>query len=296
MSGSKPEFISSFIEKSKDLNVLVTGETITDEFIKVNYQGQSMKSFCPVFQLTNEPAEQQLGGAYAIYRHLKDFVKHIDLVSNDPEEIVKTRYIDAHNGVKHLEFNKFALKKRDKLVIDTAKYDVVIVADFGHGFCDHIEINDGFHLMCQTNSHNFGFNRISKWKTRKKKSICIDLREASLQINQRIASCTDEIMKELYNYELYTQELYVTTGKEGSVHTDGKTINRHGSFKTQIVDTIGAGDAFFGFSALASSLNLPMPEKLVIPSLAASLTTTWLCNENNVSPQNLMAHANKHLQ
>jgi bifunctional ADP-heptose synthase (sugar kinase/adenylyltransferase) len=290
------ELISKFIDKSQKLSVLIIGETIVDEFIKVLYQGQSMKSFCPVFQLTNEIPEQQLGGAYAIYRHLKDFVKKIDLISNDTDEIVKTRYIDANNGVKHLEFNKFALKERNKRKIDTGTYDVVIVADFGHGFCDHIEINDGFHLMCQTNSHNFGFNRISKWKNRQKKSICIDLREASLQINHRIGTCSDEIMKELYNYELFTEELYVTTGKEGSVYTDGKEIHRQGSFKTQIVDTIGAGDAFFGFSALSSALNLPVSQKLVIPSLAASLTTTWLCNEKNVSLQNLTEHANKHLQ
>jgi bifunctional ADP-heptose synthase (sugar kinase/adenylyltransferase) len=288
--------ISDFINKAKHAKVLVVGETITDEFIKVVYQGQSMKSFCPVFQLTGEPAEQQMGGSYAIFRHLKDFVGKIDLISNEPGEIVKTRYIDTHNGAKHLEFNKFDLKKREKYKIDVSQYDVVIVADFGHGFCDHIEINDGFHLMCQTNSHNFGFNRISKWKNKKKKSICIDLREASLQINHRIDECSDAIMNELYNYELHTEELFVTTGKQGSVFTDGKNIHRHGSYKTQIVDTIGAGDAFFGFSALCSALKVPVAQKMIIPSLAASLTTTWLCNENNVNPDNLIAHANKHLQ
>lgn len=289
------ELIKKFIKRSKELSVLVVGETITDEFIKVFYQGQSMKSFCPVFQLADEPVEQQLGGAYAIYRHLKDFVKNIELISNEPNEIIKTRYIDVHNGTKHLEFNKFSLKERNQISIDVSKYDVVIVADFGHGFCDHLDINNGFHLMCQTNSHNFGFNRISKWKSKKKKSICIDLREASLQINHRISDCTDEIMKELYNYELDTSELFVTTGKQGSVYTNGKEIQRQKSFKTLVVDTIGAGDAFFGFSTICSALNLPAKEKLIIPSLAASLTTTWLCNEKNVSPSNLIEHANKHL-
>jgi bifunctional ADP-heptose synthase (sugar kinase/adenylyltransferase) len=289
------DLISDFVKKSKQASILVVGETITDEFIKVAYQGQSMKSFCPVFQLSGEPAEQQLGGAYAIYRHLQDFAGKIDLVSNAPSEIVKTRYIDVNNGTKHLEFNKFDLKNSKEIKVDVGRYDLVIVADFGHGFCDQLNINDGFHLMCQTNSHNFGFNRLSKWKSKKKKSICIDLREASLQINHRISDCTDEIMKELYNYELHTDELFVTTGKQGSVYTDGKKISRQGSFKTQIVDTIGAGDAFFGFSALCSALGVPDQDKLIIPSLAASLTTTWLCNEQNVNLANLKAHADKHL-
>lgn len=289
------EEIKSFINKSSKLSVLIVGETITDEFIRVFYQGQSMKSFCPVFQLTNEPPQQQLGGASAIYRHLKEFVGKIELISNAPTEIIKTRYIDVNSGEKHLELNKFDLLSKKQIDIDVNEYDVVIVADFGHGFCNSISINDGFHLMCQTNSHNFGFNRISKWKNKKKKSICIDLREASLQINQLISICTDEIMHQLFGYELFTEELFVTTGKQGSIHTNGKHIHRQTSFKTDIIDTIGAGDAFFGFSAICSSLDLPITQKMVIPSLAASLTTTWLCNEFSVTPEKLLAHASNYL-
>ena len=45
--------------------------------------------------------------------------------------------------------------------------------------------------MCQTNSNNFGFNRLSKWKSYKKQSVCLDLREASLQINERIGFFSD---------------------------------------------------------------------------------------------------------
>lgn len=294
MSGLINDLADYFL-KCKKLKVLVVGETITDEFVKVEYQGQSMKSFCPVFHFTDSPSDKQLGGAYAIYRHLKDFVGEIELISNGPDEIVKTRYVDINSGQKHLEFNKFDLKSDYKHTIDVSKYDVVIVADFGHGFCDNLEISDGFHLMCQTNSHNFGFNRISKWKLKHKKSICIDLREASLQINRRISVCTDSLLKELYNYEMNADELFVTLGKEGSVHTDGTKVNRHGSYKTTIVDTIGAGDAFFSFAAVSSALNVKDDLKLLVPSLAASLTTTWLCNEQNVNPKNLLEHANKYL-
>lgn len=288
-------FLDHFIEQAASLRVLVVGETIKDEFVKVNYQGQSMKSFCPVFQLSNEPTESQLGGSSAIYRHLKDFVLDIELLSNTPEEIIKTRFMDAQTGEKHIEFNTFNLQKRQQQKIDCADYDVVIVADFGHGFCDQIEINHGFHLMCQTNSHNFGFNRISKWKDVRKRSVCIDLREASLQINKRINDCNDEIANLIFNYELNTEELFITTGKEGCLNTRGHSVTRQESFKTQIVDTIGAGDAFFGFASLCSALQLSSNEKLIIPSLAASLTTTWLCNEKNVTPTNLIHHASRYL-
>lgn len=283
------------IQAFKELNVAVVGETIVDEFITVEYQGQSMKSFCPVFQLQGDSVERQMGGASAIARHLQGFVRSVDIFTNEPEDIIKTRYLDVHSGQKHLEFNKFNTKNFPAFTINTNDYDLVIVADFGHGLCDRLDINDGFHLMCQTNSHNFGFNRLSKWKTKRKKSVCIDLREASLQINHRIHHCTDQILLELYGYELNTQDLFVTLGKQGAVYTNGSTICRHPSFKTDIVDTIGAGDAFFAFSSLISSSENMISDKLYLPSLAASLTTTWLCNEFAVTPENLEKHANQYL-
>ena len=80
--------IEEFIELTKDLNVLVVGETIVDEFIEVVYQGQSMKSFCPVFRNTNSPKEIQNGGVGAIVGHLTDFVDSVDLITNTKKEIL----------------------------------------------------------------------------------------------------------------------------------------------------------------------------------------------------------------
>jgi bifunctional ADP-heptose synthase (sugar kinase/adenylyltransferase) len=192
-----------------------------------------------------------------------------------------------------LEFNRFQKMDFAPINIDTRDYDVVIVADFGHGFCDHLSINDGFHLMCQTNSNNFGFNRLSKWKSKTKRSVCLDLREASLQINHRISDCSDSLVKELYDYELNTEHLFITLGKEGALFTNGEQIMRKSAFKTDIVDTIGAGDAFYSFACLCSALDIE--DRLTVPSLAASLTTTWLCNEKEVTRKNILEHANKYL-
>jgi bifunctional ADP-heptose synthase (sugar kinase/adenylyltransferase) len=281
------------LDQFKDLRVALIGETILDEFIPVKYQGQSMKSFCPVFELTSDSPQKQIGGTGAIERHLRDFVKDVTVFTNDPESIVKTRYLDLNSGQKHLEFNRFQKMDFAPINIDTRDYDVVIVADFGHGFCDHLSINDGFHLMCQTNSNNFGFNRLSKWKSKTKRSVCLDLREASLQINHRISDCSDSLVKELYDYELNTEHLFITLGQEGALFTDGHQIQRKPSFETEIVDTIGAGDAFYSFSCLCSALELE--DRLSIPSLAASLTTTWLCNEKEVTRKNILEHANKYL-
>ncbi len=287
------EQLHKLFNEISSLSVLVVGETIIDEFIDVSYEGQSMKSFCPVFKLEGDKAIQQ-GGAQAIANHLYDFVKSVKVITNTGGEIVKTRYVDVGDKKKHVEINKFDTQNFDKIAINTADYDVVIVADFGHGFCDQLEITDGFHLMCQTNSNNFGFNRISKWKHKRKKSACIDLREASLQVNRRIEKPSGQDILDIFHYELNCENLFITTGKSGSTYTNGKAVMTHPSFRTQIVDTIGAGDTFFAFACILSHLQ-DVENKLYLPSLAASLSTTWLCNEKSVTKQLLLDHAAKYV-
>ena len=284
--------VEDFIDRVQDLNVAVVGETITDEFIYVSYEGQSMKSICPVLKVAGRH-EVQAGGAAAIANHLKDFVKRVDLYSNHPNDIIKTRYVDVADQKKHVEINRFNISDKNEINIKVRDYDVVIVADFGHGFCNNINIDHGFHLMCQTNSNNFGFNRISKWKNYKKKSVCIDLREASLQMNRNAKFTSRDEVAELFNYEMEAEHLFITLGTQGSLYYDGNDICLQQSYKSDIVDTIGAGDTFFSFVALATQALGKNDNILVVPSLAASLSTTWLCNERSVTKSSLREYATR---
>lgn len=296
MPSSHRKLVENFIRETQNLRVAVVGETIVDEFIEVVYEGHSMKSFCPVFRLVEgrEPVVQE-GGAAAIAGHLRDFVKSVDLISNKKHEIVKTRYIDASDKKKHVEINRFEKSGFGERKINVADYDVVIVADFGHGFCDHLKITDGFHLMTQTNSNNFGFNRMSKWKKLRKKSVTLDLREASLQMNQAIRGESDEDIRELFAYEINSDHMFVTLGSGGSLYSNGNEIVRQKSFRSQIVDTIGAGDTYFSFCCLLAHME-PRINNMIVPSLAASLSTTWLCNERSVTREMLLDYADRAVQ
>ena len=285
--------IEDFIDSVKNLRVALIGETIIDEFVPVQYEGHSMKSSCPVYKLTGGKKQVQMGGTSAIANHLKDFVKEVHLFTNENNEIVKTRFIDQFDNKKHMEVNKFETSGFSEITIDTNDYDVVIVADFGHGFCDRLQINDGFHLMCQTNSNNFGFNRISKWKKHRKKSVSLDLREASLQMNKNIIDTESDIL-ELYNYEINSEMLFVTLGSKGSAFCDGQSVQHQKAFPSKIIDTIGAGDTFLTFACLQAAVQ-PVISELIVPSLAASLSTTWLCNEKSVTKENLLNHATQFL-
>lgn len=281
--------INEFFNRVSGFRVLVVGETIQDEFVPVSYEGNSMKSNCPVISLEGERNIQE-GGARAIANHLRDFVKTVDFISNPDGSIVKTRYVDIDDKRKHIEINKFSHQEFGPIHFSARDYDLVIIADFGHGYCDQLKENGEFCFMAQTNSNNFGFNRISKWKQYHKKMTCMDLREASLQMNARLESMDDHLLLQLFQYELNTQLLFVTLGGKGSVLTDGKQIWRQPVYKTQIIDTIGAGDTFYAFACLISTFNDAYKYQF-IPGLAASLSTTWLCNEKSVTKDNLIKHA-----
>ena len=287
------DLIIDFINKTSKLKVAIIGETIIDEFISVSYEGQSMKSVCPVLKLNDQKLIQE-GGTKAIFNHLNAFVNKVDLITNINKEIVKTRYVD-YNKKKHIEINTF--KSFDqKIILDSSDYDLVVVADFGHGFLDNLDIKGPFSLMCQTNSNNFGFNRVSKWKNYKKISVCLDKREACLQLNKKINLKNDEDIFYLYNYEINSKNLFITLGSEGVIFTDGSKIVRNKSFKNDnIIDTIGAGDTFFAFSSLCSVIDLDDEFINIIPSIAANLSTTWLCNEEYVTPEKLIYYGNKKL-
>lgn len=290
------EQIHSFIDQVKDLRVCVIGETIIDEFIEVDYEGQSMKSFCPVFRYIelDNGVERQRGGAAAIARHLEDFVKKVDLVTNDESKIIKTRLIDKDDKKKHVELNRIDNRGFDPISINASDYDVVIVADFGHGFCDKLEVNGKFHFMTQTNSNNFGYNRMSKWKKYAKRSACLDLREASLQVNQRTDFSEPGAIGELFDYEIFADHLFLTIGAAGAIFYDGKNYVRQEVFKGPVVDTIGAGDTFYAFASLASHIEFKEIENIMlIPALAASLSCTWLCNQKAVTREKLLNHANR---
>ncbi len=290
--------IESFTAQIKDLKVCVIGETIIDEFIEVEYEGQSMKSFCPVFRYAGDagPRERQMGGAAAVASHLKDFVASVDLISNREGEIVKTRLIDKDDHKKHVEINKFESHKFGAVSVDSEKYDVVIVADFGHGFCDELTIDGKYHFMTQTNSNNFGYNRMSKWKAFAKKSACMDLREASLQVNLKTDFSEKGAIPNLFNYELDADKLFLTLGRSGSVYYDGSNYVHQPMYEAPVVDTIGAGDTFYAFAALAAEITFAdINHIMLVPSLAASLSCTWLCNQEAVTKEKLLAHAARFL-
>ncbi|MBK8477030.1 MAG: hypothetical protein IPL39_12235 [Opitutaceae bacterium] len=165
-----PEDFRTAVDRFNRLRVLVVGDIIFDRYCQVNVQGLTSKNRTLSARFIEE--ETQAGGALAIARHIAAFAGSVDVLSlAGPEPwvdallnthlggriqhilrrpnfttVVKLRYIES--AKRSAELNKlFAVNFLDQeppgpeaeeevcraLRAIVGNYDLVVVADFGHG-------------------------------------------------------------------------------------------------------------------------------------------------------------------
>lgn len=307
--------ILTFIHAAAALKVCVIGETIIDRWTPVSTEGISSKSACLTARIEGI-SRDQLGGAYVIARHLKEFVAKVTLITHDFRNyttetldpdiqhrfyavggLVKERFYQPHLNTKIFELKHFHLQQSYDCRFSLNDYDLVIVADFGHGMLNREEarqistMTPGYlAVMAQSNSSNLGFNRVDKYP--RAHLYCIDTVELRLCLNLNEPV---DFYKHLPDMQRMIQfdRLMTTLGSEGALlYADGQ-ITAFPALVRHMVDPIGAGDAFFSLASLCGYLNLPGERSLLIASLAGALNTQWLCNERHVTPDLLLDAAKK---
>lgn len=286
------------VEEAADLNVLIIGDAIIDEYIYVRALGKSAKEN----MIATQYMERELfaGGVLAAANHVAGFCKSVKLVTSlgaqeSFEDFVKeslkpnvtlsalmndsapttrkSRYIDPGYSMRKL-FEVYVMddspipeKTQTQLEATLQEHisqaDVVVVTDFGHGLINRQTIE----LLCdqskflavnaQSNSANHGFNLISRYP--KADYICIDEPEARLAVHDKTSSVS-EIIEHGLPKQIDCDRIIVTQGKHGCLayEQDGN-LTRVPALTSTIVDTVGAGDAFFVVTAPLAALGVPMP-------------------------------------
>jgi len=285
-----PTVIPRFIKESNKLSAGIIGEAIVDVFQSVILDGQSPKSYCPSFTKKGKKIVQHGGMMYA-FRHLQNFCRDYSAFpDNEDYFVTKHRYLDCFSSKKHFEIKYGNYKPVSKEMFDknlndmVLDHDLVLIADFGHGLFEGQSIRDGMYLMVQTNSSNFGYNKVSKWNEYESKLVCLDRTEASLVLGKKIEDCDKHVMHQLYS-KLNADVVVLTMYKYGSIYFDSKgTYCEFPALALNIVDSIGAGDAFFAIASLAHHLGFEPKEILFLASLASAANTQHLCTEKAATP------------
>jgi len=312
--------ILELINNFSNLNVLVIGEPIIDTYVFCKPENLSSKSPSISSRYINE--ENYTGGSLAIARHLTELGCKVtlkfthggenyfqDMLSQFIEEtrcnldttIIqniptprKTRYIEPSSAQRMFELidirsDQWLHAEPDKFITsldDIDNYDMVIVADFGHGLIEGkvlqtINNSKNFiSLNVQTNSENYGFNCFHKYK--KIDYLSIDERECRIGMHDRTSSI-DSLARELH--DKLKIPMSITLGAKGSMFfdEDGRQ-NICPSLFNFVLDTTGAGDAYFLLTSLLQNQNIEDP--LVIPFLGniyAGIKTGIIGNSSSVS-------------
>ena len=280
------EDLLALIDSIRDYRVVLVGDAIIDEYQYVLPMGKSPKE--NMIATRYQDRELFAGGVLAAANHIASFCKEVDVITSfgaqqSYDEFArrnlrpnvrlhpimrpgapttrKRRFVDPSYMRKLFEVYfmddeplsaELQAEVDDKIAELAPQSDLVIVTDFGHGLLGDssvatlMETAPFLAVNTQSNSANLGYNLITKYP--KADYICIDTPEARLAVSDRLSSVGDIVhrLQELVD----CPKMIITHGKHGCVTYDrGGAVHTIPAFAGNVVDTVGAGDAFLSITA-----------------------------------------------
>ncbi|MBL0048720.1 MAG: adenylyltransferase/cytidyltransferase family protein [Bacteroidetes bacterium] len=311
------------IEKLKDAKVLVIGDTIIDEYHYCKPLGKSSKS--PTISSVYLRGESYAGGVLAIANHLSQFAGKVEMITclgeeNTQLELIqeklspaieskffyrknaptptKRRYLDKYLNIKLFEVT-FMNDSYIEQELETSmiaylekvlpQYDMVMIADFGHGLISPNIIKflekSGKYLAvnAQTNSNNYGFNYITKYS--RADYISIDEKELRLPFGDNYGKV--EPLIEKLKAITHAGLIQITLGQEGSVLYYDNKFAKAPAFASAVKDSVGAGDAVLSVTALCALKNVSPEVIAFVGNSVGSLAVEIIGNEHPVYKKDL---------
>lgn len=312
--------VTQILERTAALKVLVIGEAIIDEYVFCDGLGKSTKD--PVLAFRYRSTEAHAGGSLAVANHVAGFCREVGLVTllgelDRREDLVrqgllsniqaslsthhgaptihKRRFIDAYTRTRLLELYMMEdapLERRDEAaLLDTLRrtlgnYDVVLVADYGHGMLTPAIVD----LLCrqakflavntQANAGNRGFNTISKYP--RADYVCLAGHEIALETRMRHAAWYDLVLE--VTKRIDCPRFTVTQGKGGSLHyAPGAGFTEVPALAMKVEDRVGAGDAFLAVTSLLVAQEVPWDIVGFIGNVAGAQMVADLGNRTSVN-------------
>ncbi len=316
------------LTKIKDLNVLIIGDAIIDQYDTVKPLNKPLKE--NIIATRYIKSDVFLGGVFAAATNLNQFNNNIEIctvvgsdidikkkISNFSKKIKgkilfeknkvtvrKKRLIDEGynkklNEVYYMEDNllsKQNLKKvKTYLNQNLSKFDVIILIDYGHGF-----INEDIYkilakkskflaINCQTNAGNFGFNLITKYP--RCDYICIDEPELRLASSNKFDPI-ENIVKDIAK-KIKCKNITITRGRNGSFsYINSNIVNTPALISEKVLDTIGAGDVFLAITSLLHSVETDQNVTNLIGNIAGALKVDILGHSKSIEKSNFYAVLN----
>lgn len=273
------------IEAVKDYRVTFIGDPIIDEYHYGHPLGKSPKeNLIPVLYTEREVFN---GGVLAAAKHLTTFCREVRVIAG-PKLTRKVRVVDKVYLRKLSEVHY-----EERRIEDQSQYgfaDVTVAADFGHGAissADAVSLSETCAFLAvnaQTNSANIGFNLITKYP--RADYIVIDEYEARLAAGDRNGHIEDVMHKLAHGR---CERFVVTLGVNGAIGYEFGNFHKAQALTQKVVDTMGAGDAFFAVTAPMAKVGR-MEDLLLVGNAAGALKTQIVGHRESVTKEALIAY------
>lgn len=315
--------IIDLLNALKPLRVLVLGDIIIDEYTYCRAEGKSSKSATLTARFLS--TERHAGGALAVANHvagLADEVHLLSYIADAPEDetfvrdhmktnvqihlvpqpgrttVVKRRYVEPFRVAKMFEVMWLDAaeplpQSEDRLLEHLARLlpqcDLVIVADFGHGgvgqrTIEWLSKQSAFLAVnTQTNSANTGYNLIFKYP--RADYICIDEEEVRLANHDRFGELDAIIAQTAQQMDCGLAT--VTRGSHGSITWTHDAVARTPVFSTEVIDSVGAGDAYLSTTALCAKMGYDADLIGFIGNCVGALAVRIVGNKQAIEPTQL---------
>ncbi len=322
-----PEQIVGHLQAMRGLRVLTIGETIIDEYVFCDAMGRTNKE--AVVVVGENRTETYPGGILAVANHVSGFCGHVAVASALGEAdsyqafiadglkrdisrrfvtipgvptMVKRRYVEEYLGRKLFEVYstkgaRLAGAQEDAFVecLDELVpiYDVVIVADYGHGLltdrviariCERARF---LAVNTQTNAGNLGYHVISKYP----RADFIAVAEPEVRLQHRDHDGDLQKLIAETARSLRAPRMIVTRGKRGCLCYDEKDgFVSVPAVAVSVVDRVGAGDALFSLTAPAVAMGLPMELVGFLGNVAGAEACAVMGNRASIESASFFRH------
>jgi bifunctional ADP-heptose synthase (sugar kinase/adenylyltransferase) len=270
--------------------VLFVGDTIIDEYQYISPLGKASKE--NIIATKFERRESFEGGVTAAAKHAQSFCAAVNVWSYGTA-VRKVRFVEEAYLRKIFEVHYAEVTDTEFTGLQLGGYDCVAVTDFGHGAISPALVsrmcNEDIYLaVCaQTNSANQGYNLITKYCNAD--YIVIDEPEARLAAADKTSDIEDVILHLANDCLAENGKFIVTHGKSGATGYDAYTREFYhcGAFADTVVDTMGAGDAFFAVTAPMAKHG-GVEDLLVIGNAAGAIKTQIVGHRASVTKHALI--------
>lgn len=314
------EQIIEKLTQTNQLNVLVIGDAIIDQYYYCLPLGKSSKEPVMVHRYTGE--ESFAGGSLMTANHVAAISDQVRLVTvlgrrrsfrsfigkhlkktvspqffYDKKMMttpVKRRYVDAFTKQKLFQISYLSEgdidKSSEKEIVkflrhEIKNFDLIVVNDFGHGMMTERLIRTvckkAPFLALNVQANSANYGFNIITKYKRADFICIDEQEIRLATHAKHVDL--KLLVRKVGRILKCPNIIVTKGPEGSInYSEGTGFSYTPSLTDRIVDRIGAGDALFAYTSVCQFSKMDWELVAFIGNVAGALHIQTVGNKKPV--------------